>query len=503
MWQKIKSLLLKNKTTGQTVAKNTFWLTVSNFGGRILRAVIIVYSARVLGTAEWGIFSYAVSLVAIVTVFTDMGINSLLVRETAKSRDSENVRQQVLSTSFILKLILLAGGVFAVIFGASHFTTIAGVKAILPLITLLLVFDTFRDFGFYIVRAMEKMEWEALLYLLTNLAIVVFGFIFLHFSKTAYAFTASYVFGAALGAMATIYALRKHFRGLLSNFSKTIAKYIMSTAWPFAISAVLGMLMINTDILIIGWLRPAEDVGLYSAAQRIVQLLYLLPGILSVSLLPSFARMAAKGENERLRNTLEKIVSLLFTAAIPIVAGGIILGGEIMKLLFGSGYTGGTLSFQILLATIILDFPVGVLGTMLFAYNKQKNITVYAAIGGFSNVIIDLILIPRFGIAGSAITTFIAQFLSTAYIRHIAKKTNDFSVLPRLKKVFAATAVMLAPVIVLKILGVNVIMNIIVSSAIYFAMLALAKEPLLREIKSIILPRAASAAPESSEAAAL
>ena len=502
MLKKIKGLLLENKTASQTVAKNTFWLTVSNVGGRLLRAVIIIYSARVLGASDWGIFSYAVSLVAFITVFTDIGISPMLVRETAKSREDPKTRTQIISTSFLIRAALLAVGILVVIFGAPHFTTIAGVRVILPIVTFILIFDTFRDFGFSIVRAMEKMEWEAVLFLFTNLAIVVFGFVFLYLSKTVTALTYSYALGTGIGTAATIFALRKDFKGVFSNFSFPFAKYLISSAWPFAIAAILGVLMINTDILIIGWLRSAEDVGLNSAAQRIVQLLYLLPAILSTSLLPSFARLAAKKDNEKLRGALEKILGALFLAAIPMVVGGVVLGKEIMNLLFGAGYAGGTPSFQILLVTILIDFPAGVLSTMIFAYNRQKNITIYSAIGGVSNALLDLALIPTFGITGSAIATLAAQFFSNAYLRHVAKKINGFKILPYLRRTFLAAAVMLALVLTLKALGVNVILNIAAAAVLYFGLLFVLKEPLLREIKLILQP-AALAAPKNDEPVAL
>ena len=84
MWQKIKSFLFENKTAKQTVAKNTVWLSISNFGGRLFKAAIIIYAARMLGAAGYGVFSYAVTLAGFFTLFVDPGINSVLIREGAK-----------------------------------------------------------------------------------------------------------------------------------------------------------------------------------------------------------------------------------------------------------------------------------------------------------------------------------------------------------------------------------------------------------------------------------
>lgn len=498
MWNKIKHLLFRNVSPRQTIAKNTFWLGIANVGGRLTRAVIIIYSARVLGAADWGIFSYMVSLVAFIEVFTDVGISPIFVRETAKLHHEPERKKQILSTSFYLKLVLLLLGVLAAVFIAPHFIASynAVTRTVLYLVIFILAFDTVRDFGFSIIRAQEKMQWEAGLYLFMNVAIVVFGFLSLYLSRSVVAFTFAYALGTGVGMIATVYALRHELAGIFSNFSTKLTNYIVKSAWPFAVSSVMAVLMINTDILIIGWLNSVSDVGLYSAAQRIVQLLYLLPSVMNISLLPTFARLA-KTDDQKLRATLETVLSALFMIAIPIAIGGFILGREITLLVFGSGYLGSTTSFRILILTILIDFPATILTSFIFAYNEQKKLTIYAAIGGISNVLFDLILIPRFGIAGSAVSTFTAQLLSQAYLRTTAKRINHYRVLPRLTRVFSAAALMTLVVLALKLFAVPVVLIIAAGGLIYLGALVLLREPLVREAKLILRP-AASALPEES-----
>lgn len=501
MWQKIKNLLFHNSTTRQTVVKNAFWLAVANIGGRLIRSLIIIYSARVLGAAGWGAFSYAVSLVAFIAIFTDIGISPLLIRETAKARDDEEHRKKILSTSFILKMILLALGAIVIFFITPRLITIKEVIPLLPIVAFILAFDTLRDFGFYLIRAYEKMEWEAALYILTNVAIVAAGFYSLKIYKTVEAFAMSYAIGTGIGLIATIWLLRKNLSGILSNFSYKLSKSIFSSAWPFAVSSILGMLMLNTDILIIGWLRSAEDVGLYSSAQRIVQFLYLFPAILNTSLFPTFSRLA-NTDNEKLRKIFERAISFVFLLSIPMAIGGAILGHEITGLVFGSGYAKSTSSFQILLLTMLIDFPFTILSGLVFAYNKQKNIMLYSAIGGISNVLFDLILIPRFGILGSAFATLSAQAISGVYLRWAARKITHFAVFKYLKKVFAATALMAGVILMMQALAIHVVAIIIVATIAYFGMLLSLREPLFKEIKLILRP-ASSDAPPPYESAAL
>ena len=83
--------------------------------------------------------------------------------------------------------------------------------------------------------------------------------------------------------------LRSYFKKIFSRFSPERVIPILKAAWPFAISGALGLLFTNSDILIISWMRTASDVGIYSAAIRIIQTFYLIPYIIQFRTLPLFA----------------------------------------------------------------------------------------------------------------------------------------------------------------------------------------------------------------------
>src|SRR3989344_4699828 len=117
MLQKVKSFLLHNTSVRQTVAKNTFWLTVSNFGGRFIRAAVIIYAARVLGPAEWGVFNYAMTIVAFLTLFVDSGIGPIMIRDRSQAPDAATKRTFT-STTLWLKLVFLAFGAALVLLAA-------------------------------------------------------------------------------------------------------------------------------------------------------------------------------------------------------------------------------------------------------------------------------------------------------------------------------------------------------------------------------------------------
>jgi O-antigen/teichoic acid export membrane protein len=78
MLHAIKQFLLHNTSTHQTILKNTTWLFSGQIIGRLLRATIVIYAARVLGANNWGAFSYALGIAAFLTVFTDIGVNAYI-----------------------------------------------------------------------------------------------------------------------------------------------------------------------------------------------------------------------------------------------------------------------------------------------------------------------------------------------------------------------------------------------------------------------------------------
>ncbi len=482
MFRKLKSFLFENKTAKQTVAKNTLWLSISNFGGRALKAVIIIYAARVLGTAGYGVFSYAVTLAGFFTFFVDPGVNSILVRDGSRANTED--RRELFSSSFILKLAFIAIGVVFVLSVAPFFSTLPGAKTLLPLVALIVVFDSLRDFFSSFFRAEEKMQWDAFTYILENLGIAVFGFLFLRIASTPLWFSRAYVAGTAFGALIAVWLIRRSLRALVSHVSFARMRAVLAAAWPFAVTSALGILLTNTDILIISWMRTAADVGIYAAAIRIVQVLYIVPGIIQLSTLPVFSRFAKK-DDEKFRNAFERTSGLIFLVSIPLSLGGAILGAPIMKLVFGTPYAAGGLAFSILMLGLSFDFASIIFANAIFSYDRQKSLIAASVIGGAANVVFDLLFIPHWGIAGSAVATLCAQILTNSYLWYAANKLNRVHVLRGIKKITIAGISMAAVTALLFAAHVNVLLNIAVSGAFYFSILFLLKEPLFAEMKKV------------------
>src|SRR3989344_3260323 len=412
MLNKIKGLILENKNPGQTVAKNTFWLFSGQIFGRLIRVTVVIYAARILGPASWEAFSYAMGLAAFMLIFSDIGVSAIVTKEASRN---PNLGKKYFSTALAIKLVLLVAGMTLLIFAAPYLTKIPEAKPLIPIIAFVLLFDSLRNFGFTISRSQEKMQIEGLNEIATNFFISILGFAALFLYQTSKALTVSYAVAVTLGFLLIALQLKNYFKDIFNYFDKTLLWPLLKTAWPFALASSLGAIMINTDMIIIGWFQNAAEVGFYSAAQRPVQLLYALPALFAVSLFPNLSRMA-KENKEGFKIFLKNALKISVAAALPIAIIGILFGDIIINLLFGKEYQNAVLPFQILITTVLIIFPSAIITNASLAADQQKNFIVFSALGAFGNIILDLVLIPNYGIAGCAIATVFTQLIANSFI---------------------------------------------------------------------------------------
>jgi O-antigen/teichoic acid export membrane protein len=481
MIKRIKSLLFENRHARQTVAKNTFWLSIGAVASRVIKAVIIIYAARILGAENYGVFSYALSLAAMFSILSDAGVQGILTREISRNPEA---LEKTLATSFVIKLCLVVSSVLLIVGVGPFVSTVKGAASLLPLAALLTAFDSLRDFSFSISRSREKMEIEGGIGTLTGVSIAIFGLAALWVKPTPFVLMIGYVMGSGLGMLIAFLLLGKYLKNFWKLFEKDLAKKILKDALPFALMSLLGALTVNTDTIMIGLFRGARDVGLYAAAQRPVILVYLLAGVLATSVFPLMARLS-KNDNERFKSVLEKTVSASLLFAIPVFVGGAVLAQPIIFFLFGQQYASTAATFAVLLFTVILLFPASTILNAIFAYNEQKILLISLVIGGLGNALFDYLLIPRFGIIGSSFATVISQALAYGFAWKKMKSINNFYTLKHLKKGFLAVTVMGLASFAMNLIHLQVLLNITVSAVIYLGILVLLKEKLIGEAKSV------------------
>lgn len=480
---KLKNFLFKNTSNRQTAAKNAFWVSVGEIGSRLFRALIIIYAARVLGAEGYGVFAYVIGLAGFFTIFADIGISQILTRDVSKDPENE---ESYFATSFGVKSILLVAASAVIVFIAPYFTEIEAANKLLPYAALLVVFDNLRNFFNAYFRGKEKMQFEALLTVSTNIGITVLGFIILTLESTPEALTAIYAVSASIGALIGAYILRDKIYKVFKDFKWNLIKPTLQSAWPIALMGVLGAFMLNIDLVMLGYFESSSSVGLYSASQKIIGLLYTLPTILAASLFPLISRFAGQEERKRLKKVIERGITTIMLFAIPIAIGGVILSKDILGFLYGGEYLPATLTFQILALTPLLVYPGIIISNYILAHDEQFRLAKFIGASAIGNIILNLILIPLYGIEGSAMATIGANLIYNGGAWVLAKKINNFQTLTHLSKIVSSALIMGGVALIIKMLGVHVLINIAVCIGIYFALLHFLKEDTLSEIKKAL-----------------
>lgn len=410
--EQIKKFLFVNTNNKQTIIKNTFWLFVGEVGVRILKLFIFVYAARNLGVSEWGIFSYVLALMSMFAIISDIGINSVILREVAKK---ENNIEEYISTSFFMKIglsFVSSITFFSIIFFTKEDNPI---NILIPITAVILFFDSIREFGFSINRAFEKMEIEAFIKIFTTSLLIIIGFIFISKNPKSISLSYAYLISGIVGLIIMYISLRKHFISIISNYNKKLIKIIIKEAFPIAIVGVIGTIMSNVDMIILGWFTDSKNIGLYSAAQKPIQIIYLIPSLLSTSIFPVFSRLASTNM-EKAKSVIRKSFNFSLIIAILINIGILLVGGFFFKLIFGTQYIESIPVFKIMSLAIITGAPGIIMSNALFAIGKQKKLIEYIIVTLIINLILCLILIPKFHIYGAAISVTLSQTIGNIFL---------------------------------------------------------------------------------------
>lgn len=483
MFSRIKNFLLTNHGTKQTVIKNTFWVATGTTLAKVMRATIIILAARKLGTDGYGIFSYALSIAGIFMVLSDIGLTSILTRELSKEGGE---KQKYLSTVLTIKLAFLGLATFLIGVVGPLISRFEEAKPLLIIVAFSIAFENLRGFFYATKRSENKMESEAGANIMTEaLSTLLVIFVFFY-HPTAMRLAGAYLIGNTIGLIGSLIYLRGHFTGVFKHFDRKLVRIIVLAAAPFAIMNISSIFLTNIDSLMIGFYGTTHDLGLYAAAQRPISLLYILPNFIGVSLFPIVSRMVGKGSTEGTKHFIAKAYIVTMAIALPITLGGIILAGPLINVTFSHDYISAVSVFQVLLLTIPLVFAGTVFSDFLLAEDKQKIFVFSSIAGSIANVGLNFLLIPTYGIIGSAVATVIAQLFINGIFYFEMRKAHGLHLFGGLGKIIIATIVVAGITYLLKSWSVPILVIILVCAAVYPCFLVLLKDRLALEVRSVL-----------------
>lgn len=410
-----------------SIAKNASYMTIASVGQKMIAFVYFAIIARMLGPAQQGIYTTAMTFTTIMVVFVDLGFTNVLVREVAKAKDKA---QEYLSTLLAVKIGL---GIITYL-ATVMIVNILGYDDLLKLLiyvsAITMLFDSCHVTLYGVMRGFGTLRYEALMIFGSQLITLLFGSLFLFLKLPLVSLVLAFTIPGAINVIFAAVVLSKkfgiHFR---PSFHKTAFFHLGKIAIPFAIAAVFARIYSYIDTILLERLMDATAAGWYAVPYKITFAFQFIPLALVAALYPKFSEYYAHNR-QKLAYIFERGSKYLLLLAFPIAVGIGVLAPDIIGVIFGDTYAASVLPLQILIVSLIFSFISFPIGAFLNACDKQSTQTGIVAIVMVVNIVMNIILIPTYGPVGAAIAALTGNILLTVLgyliMPHIAKISHIF-----------------------------------------------------------------------------
>jgi O-antigen/teichoic acid export membrane protein len=383
-----------------TVARNALWLSAARLMAKALAFGAGVAIARRLGAVAFGQYSLVIAFTLIFSSLADFGLVSLLIREVAAGNESpadllgRAVRAQLyiaagtvvvlLGVGFVAEvndttrygLCLTAGGLFVESLGRPFSGVLIGSGKLIQSAATIAAVSLANTAMLLLVLAVHPA-------ILTLLAVSI----------------PAGVLAACLPAVLVWHlGVRPGWKA-----DRRLVELLIR-AFPFALLAGSAIIYDRVDIVILSHLAGNRAVGIYSAADRVVDGLLVLPASIGAALYPALAAAPAQALH-RLRVTMAWAAPL----ALAVTLLSVVPGGYIADSIYGHDYPGVGGALQILSSLVVLGVGTVSLAYLLQAQMRTRLAIAATALGLVIDIGLNILLIPRFSFRGAAISASAAE----------------------------------------------------------------------------------------------
>jgi O-antigen/teichoic acid export membrane protein len=393
--------------TIQRIAKNTIVLIISNIIGKVLGFFFIMYTARYLGAGGFGVLSFAIAIVGLFAIFSDIGLSTLITREVARDKTLANKYVDNVVALKVL-LVVLTFGLIALVINILGYPwqTIE----IVYIIGLSMVFNAFTGTFNSIFQAFEKMEYTAIGGIL-NSALLLGGALFVIWRGYGLvSFAIVYLLGSATVLLYSFVISIRRFVIPRLKIELHFWRSLVVSAIPFSLIGVFAIIYMQIDIVMLSKMQGNEVVGWYSASYQLIRVLAFIPAFFMAAVFPVFSKLYYSSKNA-LMFGYKKSCGYLFIVAFPIAVGTMLLADRIILLIFGSEYAPAIIALQILIWVAVFSFVNWVFATVMNSINKQGILAFIFALTAIFNVFLNLILIPKISYIGASIASVASEVL--------------------------------------------------------------------------------------------
>ncbi|MFB6199735.1 MAG: flippase [Candidatus Nanohaloarchaea archaeon] len=377
--------------------------------GTVLQYLIKVVLARFLGPESYGVFVQGLALVQAAAIISLFGLHMSLPRFLSyyRGREKENLIGETAGTavSIVIPSAVIVSSILYLSSGRISSAIFSEPALVRPLqlfaLSVVPISLFYLAVGF--IRGRQNARYKVYLddLLFPGLELV-FILVFFGLGYGVEGAVYAYLI-ASLVVMAASYWFYRELSDSDLAVSIGTAKKLLLFSWPLFILTVLTMASKWIDVLMMGWLKESVQVGVYEVAFAVAGSLGLFLSSLSYMFLPVISELYGEEEVGEILGLYRTSTRWILMPVLPLVAGMLIFPSEILHVLFGESYVAGALALAILSLGYLFHVAVGPAGNILLASGKTRLLTLGMLSLTAVDVVLNLLLIPRYGMVGAAV----------------------------------------------------------------------------------------------------
>ncbi|MCL5287980.1 MAG: flippase, partial [Acidobacteria bacterium] len=368
---------------------------------------------------DCGILEFAASLLAYFLLLADAGFEKWSVREVAQTGDVRGLAGRIVPLRFLLATVIY--GLLLLVLPL--FPDVPPLRLVLTLFGLCLFAQALNLK--WIFMGQQKMTRVSVGLVVAQVVFAASVFAFVRGPGGLLLVPLLRLASDAALAAYFAWAFAKEYAGLRLPITLRNARSILGPGLTMGVLEILQVINYNFGAVLLGFLIGATTVGWYSAAYKPVTVALAMPMTYFLGLFPALSKVFTENQDE-FRATVSRSLRLTSSLSLPLGVGGAMLAGPIIQLLFGAAYAPAVPVLRILVWTVVLVILRGTLDqTLNAAKYTEVDLRIAMAAAG-TNVVFNFVLIPMYGMTGSAIAALVSELV---WVVLVTNRTNHY-VLP-------------------------------------------------------------------------
>jgi len=451
------------------IAKGTFYQIAGKFAGTLLGLAIIALMARYLGRAGFGYYTIIVSYLQFFGVLIDFGLQMTTAQLLARpGADQSKIFGNLLAVRLLSALVFIGVG-SALVWLLPYPSE---VKIGVGIAALSFFFISLQSVLIGLYQKHLAMAEVALAEIWGRLTLLIGVWLTTAFNWGFYPIIIAVSLGSFVNFLILYFSSQNYVRYRLS-WDRKILREIWAVSWPLAITISLTLVYFRADAIILSFVRPPEDVGIYGAAYKVLEILIQLPYLFLGLILPLLSQFYLTSR-PMFDKIFQKSFDFLAILAVPMVMGTWFLSTKIMAFIAGPEFAIAGQPLNILIIATGMIYFGALAGYTIVACGLQKKTIGFYLFDAVFSLIAYLIFIPLYGyLAAAALTVATEAIIAFSSYWLLWRRLG---LLPQWRvfgKAVLASAVMCLALWLLP--GQSLLTLITLAVVIYFAILYLLK----------------------------